>query len=567
MCIIDVMEVFMFLIGNAPTLEFNIILSGFALFMVGVQFLGDGLTEAAGSKINDYIEKYTSNLFTAILVGAVITAIMQSSSAATVISISLVRAGVMTLQQAIGISIGANIGTTMTSLVIGLDVGRFGYYFVFIGGLLMVFSKNKKRKLWGHVIFGFGLLFVGLEMMSSKLIVIEEFDSFKNAMYSLKDAPWLALIGSSIATVAIQSSTAVVGIVQKLFLTGEMDMVVASAFIFGSNVGTTLTALLATMGGGLSTRRAGIFHTLYNIIGATIGMIFIVPYSSLIMTINNKIGGTPEMSIALNHFIFNITAMAIVVPFLPLVMKLLAIIVPGEEKIRSREKLEPLNEDLITVFPEGAMQLAKKSTLHMADLVTESIEISRLYLHERNDEDYEEIVQIENMVNELDTNITHYLLKIAKEATQGESFAETYTKNLEIVKNYERISDLSINLANFYKLVFEENESFTQEAMEDLDTMYALLLDMVGRIKYIFETEDLSGYRTLVKDEEYLDLIESKYREKHFQRMAEGICTTQFASSLYVDILGTLERMGDHGVNVARNMNSVVKTHSSNKRG
>lgn len=171
------------LIAATPKLELNIILSGFALFMVGVKFLGDGLTEAAGSKINDYIERYTSNLIMAILVGAVITAIMHSSAAATVISISLVRAGVMSLEQAIGISIGANIGTTMTSLVIGLDVGRFGYYFVFIGGIIMVFTKKKKLKLWSNVIFGFGLLFVGLEMMSSKLIVIEEFQTFKNAMF------------------------------------------------------------------------------------------------------------------------------------------------------------------------------------------------------------------------------------------------------------------------------------------------------------------------------------------------------------------------------------------------
>lgn len=549
------------LLLTAPKLELNIILSGFALFMVGVQFLGDGLTEAAGSKINEYIERYTSNLFMAILVGAVITAIMHSSAAATVISISLVRAGVMSLEQAIGISIGANIGTTMTSLVIGLNIGKYGYYFVFIGGILMVFSKNKKRKLWGNVIFGFGLLFVGLEMMSSKLIVIEEFDAFKNAMYSLKDAPWLALVGSSIATVLIQSSTAVVGIVQKLFLTGEMDMVVASAFIFGSNVGTTLTAFVASLGGSISTRRAGIFHTLYNVIGATVGMILIVPYSGLIMAINTRIGGSPEMAIGLNHFIFNVVSMSIVVPFLPLIMKLLKLIVPGEEKVRSYEKIEPLNENLISVFPEGALQLAKKATLQMSNLVRESIEVSRNYLHTKDEQDYDEILHIEEMVNTLDTDITSYLLKIAQQAPLNESFAESYTKNLEIVKNYERMSDLSTNLAGFYHLIFEEGESFTDEAMDDLDTMYQLLLDMIDRSNRIFEFEDLGGYRALLKDEEYLDLIEAKYREKHFQRMAEGICTTQVASSLFVDILGTLERIGDHGVNVSRNINSVVKLH------
>lgn len=551
------------LIAATPKLELNIILSGFALFMVGVQFLGDGLTEAAGSKINDYIERYTSNLLMAVLVGAVITAIMHSSAAATVISISLVRAGAMSLEQAVGISIGANIGTTMTSLVIGLDIGRVGYYLVFIGGIIMVFSKKKKLKLWANVIFGFGLLFVGLEMMSSKLIVIEEFDSFKRAMFWLKDHPWLALVGSSLATVMIQSSTAIVGIVQKLFLTGEMDMVVASAFIFGSNVGTTLTAFLASIGGSISTRRAGIFHTLYNVIGATIGMIFIIPYSKFILGLNTLVNGKPEMAIALNHFTFNIISMLIVLPLLPLIMKLLKLIVPGEERIRAREKIEPLNENLIQVFPEGALQLAKKATLQMSNLVKESIETSRNYLHSRSGEDFDEIMHIESIVNQLDTDITTYLLKIAQQAPQNETFAESYTKNLEIVKNYERMSDLSTNLANFYQLIIEEGESFTDEVIDDLDTMYQLLLDMIDRSNNIFEHEDLGGYRSLLKDEEYLDLIEAKYREKHFQRMAEGICTTQVASSLFVDILGTLERIGDHGVNVSRNMNSVVKLHTN----
>lgn len=247
--------------------------------------------------------------------------------------------------------------------MIGLDVGRFGYYFVFIGGIIMVFTKKKKLKLWSNVIFGFGLLFVGLEMMSSKLIVIEEFQTFKNAMFWLKDYPWLALVGSGIATVMIQSSTAIVGIVQKLFLTGEMDMVVASAFIFGSNVGTTLTAFLASIGGSISTRRAGIFHTLYNVIGALIGMVFIVPYSNFILKVNALVDGKPEMGIALNHFTFNIVAMLIVLPMLPLILRILKIIVPGEERIRAREKIEPLNENLIQVFPEGALQLAKKATI------------------------------------------------------------------------------------------------------------------------------------------------------------------------------------------------------------
>lgn len=199
----------------------------------------------------------------------------------------------------------------------------------------------------------------------------------------------------------------------------------------------------------------------------------------------------------------------------------------------------------------------------MSNLVKEAIETSQTYLHSKRDEDFEEVMHIESLVNELDTDITTYLLKIAQQSPQNEAFAKSYTKNLEIEKNYERMSDLCTNLASFYQLVFEEEEDFTDEARDDLNTMYQLLLDKVDRSNNIFEHEDLGGYRSLLKDEEYLDLIEAKYREKHFQRMAEGICTTQVASSFFVDILGTLERIEDHCVNVSRNMNSVVKLHTN----
>lgn len=548
-----------------PKLELDIILGGFALFIVGVQILGDGLTEAAGTKINYYIEKYTSNLFMAILVGTVISAIMHSSTAATVISISLVRAGLMTLEQAIGISIGANIGTTMTSIMIGLDVSEYGYWIVFIGGMILIFSNNKLWKTWGNVLFGLGILFVGLEMMSSKLLVIQEFDVFNNFMYSLKDHPWLALFGSTAATAVIQSSTAVVGITQKLFLTGEMDMIVVSAFVFGSNVGTTLTAILASLGGSISTKRAGYFHALYNVAGALIGMVLIVPYSNMITWMNDLINGAPEMAVALNHLVFNVLSMVFVIPFVPGLIKVLSILIPGEDRIRSREKIEPLDENLIDVFPEGALQLVKNTTIKMSELVLESIESSQNYLHSRNEEDFQDVMQIESMVNQIDTNVVAYLLKIAKSGIQNEENAEMYTRYLEVVKNYERMSDLSTNLVEFYQTIFEVDESFSEEAMEDLDTMYQLLINMVERSANIFEHEDFSRYDSLIKDEDYLDMIEAKYKEKHYRRMAEGICDTKVASSLFVDILGTLERIGDHSANVARNVFSVVKYHEEDQ--
>ncbi|CAM3610680.1 Na/Pi cotransporter family protein [Erysipelothrix urinaevulpis] len=542
-------------------LGLNVILGGFGLFILGITFLGDGLKEAAGPKIRDYIEKYTSNIFMAILVGAGITAIMQSSSAATVISISLVRAGLMTLNQAIGISVGANVGTTVTALMIGLEIDEFGYYFVFIGALIYVFSKRSKNKNIGFVIFGFGITFVGLELMSQKLSLLQDYAFFESFMMTMSAHPWLALLGGTVSTAIINSSSAVIAIVQKIYASGGMDVVAAIAFVLGSNIGTTVTALMASMGGSIVTKRAGLFHTLFNITGATIVMLVLQPYSNFVVMLNGYLKGSPTFLIALSHFLFNFTFAILVIPFIPKFIKLLEILIPGEDRMRNREKIEPLDENLITTFPEGALQLAKSTTMHMASLVLESLETTQSYLHNGSNEDYEVVLQLEEMVNAIDTDLTDYLLKIAKQGNQSGHIAESYTKNLEIIKNYERMSDLSTNLVEFYHMVYENREEFSADAMRDLDTMYQLLLDMLNRSFEIFKHEDLSGFESLIRDEEYLDLIEDKYREKHFQRMAEGICDTKVASSIYIDILGILERIGDHGVNVARYVSSAIKLH------
>ncbi len=544
-----------------PSIEIGIILGGFALFMIGVDFLGEGLTELAGTKINYYIEKYTNNLFMSMLVGAIITAIMHSSTAATVISISLVRAGMMSLEQAIGISIGANLGTTMTSLVIGLNIEEYGYYLVFLGGMMLVFSKRKKFQHIGKVIFGFGVLFVGLEMMSEKLLLIQEYPQFTQFMESLQGHRWLALAGSTLATVVINSSTATVGITQKLFASGEMDMIVASAFVFGSNVGTTLTAVLVSKGGSASTKRAGWFHVIYNILGALIGMLIIVPYSALITSLNQSLSGTPEMGVALNHFVFNLASLILVIPFVSWMVKLLEILIPGEDRIKTQEKLIELDENLINVFPDAAYQQVKDATIQMSDLVLEGLKTSQEYLNEKDPEHADVVYQLEDLVNRADTNITSYLLKLAKSGFSPQFDAIAYTQALNMVKNYERMSDLNINLVRFYSMVYEEDENFTDEGLADLNMMYELMLDIAMRSQNILIEENESDYIRLLKDEEYLDLIEIKYRNQHFNRLTEGLDETTIASSVYVDILGTMERIGDHSVSAARNVFTVIKKH------
>ncbi|AZK44106.1 Na/Pi cotransporter family protein [Erysipelothrix piscisicarius] len=544
-------------------LGIHVILGGFGLFMLGINSLGDGFKKVAGNRMRDYIDKYTSNLFSAILVGALITGIMQSSSAATVISISLVRAGLMRLDQAIGISLGANIGTTVTAIIVGLNIDEMGYFFLFIGAMMVLFASRRDIKNYGQVVLAFGLTFVGLQIMSEKLMLIQQMPFFEALMVQLSDHPWFAMLGGTVLTGIINSSSATIAVVQKIYGNGGMSMVAATAFVFGSNIGTTVTALFASMGGSIATRRAGLFHTMFNVIGAVLMMLFVTPYSQFILKINALMGGTDAMAVGIAHFVFNLFFAILVIPFVPAFIRLLKILIPGEDKIRSREKLKPLDRDIIHTYPEGALQLAKARTTKMGDLVLEAVDASHGYLHSKDDEDYEIVMQLEGMVNQLDTELTEYLLEIMKHSNSDSHIADTYTKYLEVIKNYERMSDLSTNLVEFYRMVFENRENFSEDALHDLDTMYKLLMDMMRRSLKIFDTEDLTRFDALIRDEEYLDLIEDKYREKHFQRMAEGICDEKVASSIFIDVLGILERIGDHGVNVSGYVHSAVGVHAN----
>nr|AFK29744.1 putative Na/Pi-cotransporter family protein [uncultured bacterium] len=531
-------------------INFGIILGGFGLFLLGIKFLGDGLKDVAGSKIRDYIEKYTGSLWSSIVVGTIITALMQSSTAATVISISLVRAGLMSLKQAIGISVGANLGTTVTALMIGFDIEQFGYYFLFIGAIILLFANRKVYQNIAWIIFGFGITFVGLDIMSSQLNLLQELPEFESFIRVTSENNWLALLAGTVATAIINSSMAVIAIVQQIYGNSGMTMEAASAFVFGSNIGTCLTAVLASTGGSVSTKRAGWFHALYNIIGALIMMLVITPYSNFIIWLNQVVGGSPAMAVALNHFVFNLLFVVLVIPFVPMFITMLEWLIPGEDKIVSREKIKPFDYGLIETYPEGAIQVAHNTTVQMADLVLESIQTSKNYLYSKDNEDFDVVMQLEEMINQLDHDITKYLLQIVKRS-ERDSMAEDYTSNLEIVKNLERMSDLATNLVEFYKLMFDAKEELSEQAIQDLDTMYLLLINMIERSISMLKNKDTKGYTKLKADEDYLDLIEVKYREKHFRRMADNICNTKVGSSVYIDILGILERIGDHTINIA----------------
>lgn len=542
----------------------GIVLGGIALFIYGIDQMSDGLKSIAGNHIRDYIEKYTSNLFMAVAVGTIITALLNSSTAVTVISISLVRAGLMKLEQAIGITIGANIGTCVTSIMIGLNIEQFAYYFVFIGIVLVFLSKKKTLVYLGKTLFGFGLLFTGLEIMGAQLVLIADQPWFTDLMLVLGKYPWLALIGGTVATAILQSSAAVIGIVQKLYATGAIAPAAGAAFIFGSNVGTTLTAIVAGAGGSVSTKRAAWFHAVYNIAGALIGMIILSPFITFTSFVNNLLHGGPEMWIAQSHLIFNIGSTILIFPFVNQSVKLLKLLIPGEDKHGTRvETIDELDDSLIKKFPAAALEVAKKNTLRMGRNVIENVKLSQTYMVSRKEEDFDEILEIEAVINKYDTILSKYLAKIVQQQILGEDQTNEYSRNFQIIKNIERISDICVNLSNFYKLAFEENEKFSDTEKTELNSIYDALTNM---LKLTFELYEKGANVTLLSQindiEKHVNELEQLYRDNHFGRICRKIDdNNQIIYSTYVDILSGLERIGDHALNIANITITLQKSH------
>lgn len=471
----------------------------------------------------------------------------------------------MKLEQAIGITIGANIGTCVTSIMIGLNIEQFAYYFVFVGIALMFLGKKKTLVYLGKTLFGFGLLFAGLEIMSTQLVHIADQPWFTDLMMILGRYPWLALVGGTVATAILQSSAALIGIVQKLYTTGAIAPAAGAAFIFGANVGTCLTAIVAGAGGSVSTRRAAWFHAVYNIVGALIGMVILTPFIMFTDFVNSMIQGGPEMWIAQAHLIFNIGSTILIFPFVNQSVKLLKFFIPGEDKQGTRiETIDELDFSLIEQFPAAALEVAKKNTVRMGRNVIENVKLTQTYMTSREQEDFDEIMEVEAVINKYDTILSKYLAKIVQQQTLGQDQTVEYSKNFQIIKNIERISDICVNLANFYRMAFEEEEKFSDIERNELDSIYDKLLEMLKLTFEFYDNSD-SDNDTLMKINELeknINDLERTYRDNHFARICNKIDDhNQIIYSTYIDMLSNLERIGDHTLNIANGTITNQKNH------
>lgn len=543
------------------SISWDFIIGGLALFLFGIQFMGDGLKSIAGSKLRDYIDKYTNKPWKGIIVGTIITVFIQSSSATSAIAIGFVRAGLMSLEQSIGIIIGANIGTTITAFLIGMKVEEFALYFVFIGVLISLFSKRKKQAYLGQIILGFGLLFFGLRLMGDELSKLGQLDFFGNLATMMANQPWLGFACGTLMTAVVQSSSAVIGIIQKIYDSGAISLVAALPFVLGSNIGTTITAVFASIGGSISARRAAATNVLFNIIGSVIFMLLLHPYVDFITAISMQFNISPMMQIAIAHILRTFIISIIAYPFISYMVKAIKKIIPGEIEEKIEVELDVLDPKLAASLPAGALGVSKQVTVKMGELAADCIRSSQEYFNKHSNKYRDVSHQYEDAINSLDAKITEYLMNIAHE-NLGQADTDEFIGNLQVIKNIERIGDLTMNLNEFYELINEEKDAFSTAAINDINEMYETVLEMNKDALSYYSTRDEAWIQQINDKENYLDLLEEKARQRHFKRMAKQECEQSVASSLYVDILGTLERIGDHIWNIVKVSNEETRIHA-----
>ncbi|MBE6118004.1 MAG: Na/Pi cotransporter family protein, partial [Erysipelotrichaceae bacterium] len=422
-------------------LNWGAILGGFGLFMFGIKFMGDGLKAVAGDALRDYINKATSNRFSALLVGIVLTMIMQSSSATSAITIGLVRAGLMTFEQSAGIILGATIGTTITSLLISIEIDRFAMYIIFAGAMLICFGKKPRSKYNGNVILGFALIFFGMASMGDALASLKELPQFESFALKMSDSPLLAMFTGVGLTALVQSSAATIGVIQKLYKAGAVTFAAALPFMFGANIGTTVTGILASIGGTTAGKRTAALHTVLNVISTVLGMILLVPYARLIQALFGHLN--PMMQIAAANIVFKTLTTLIALPFVTQLTGLVKRIIPGEEEQMPDINIDEMDEEITNVLPSAALLASRRAIDQMIGLVRENSLASLKLLQEKGmSPEKERLDNTEKNVNKCDQKITDYLIRLSVKPNLTHRNINSVRLQLDVTKNLERVGDL-----------------------------------------------------------------------------------------------------------------------------
>ena len=524
---------------------------GLGLFLFGIRTMGDGLENAAGAKLKRMLEVLTGNRFLAVLVGFVVTAIIQSSTATTVMVVGFVNAGMMSLAQAVGVIMGANIGTTVTSLLIALNFSSVAAAAVLVGVILMLASKKTVVKNLGAIFTGFGLLFLGIDMMSDSMAPLRESAGFMNFIVTVSESPLRPLFGiilGIVMTAVLQSSSASVGVLQTLAMQGLVPLKFSVFVLFGQNIGTCLTALFSTVGAKKNSKRAAVIHLLFNLIGTGIFILIalLAPYVEWI----EKLSPDPMAQIAISHIVFNIVSTVIMFPFAKVLVKLSCLLVPGKDDSESEMHCKFIDDRLLNTPPFAVMQVSKE-VARMAKLARDNFETSAHALINRSDKDLDKVMENEEIINYLNHHITSYLVKLnALDITDSDS--DYIARVFHAINDIERVGDHAINLAEAAQHNIGEGLKFSDPAREELNQLCGSVVTLLERSMAAFDNQSLSDNeaKELSDLEEHIDDLTLECQDSHIFRLNRKECSTE-AGMLYLNTITDFERVGDHAINIA----------------
>ena len=539
------------------------LLGGLALFLYGMQMMSSGLEAAAGSKMKLILERLTANRFLGVLVGAGITAVIQSSSATTVMVVGFVNSGMMTLNQAVWIIMGANIGTTITGQLIALDVGALAPLFAFIGVAMVVFVKMPRAHHIGQIMAGLGVLFIGMEMMSSSMMPLRDSQAFVDLMTRFSN-PLLGIAVGALFTALIQSSSASVGILQALATSGAISFSSSVFILFGQNIGTCITAVLASIGTSRSAKRATIIHLMFNIIGTVLFTILCIlfPLADLVASFTPD---APAAQIANMHTIFNIVTTLLLLPLGNQLASLAVRILPEQpEENRDEMHLEYLTPVQVSSkdgnLGASAIHIGQlqQELDRMLDMAQDNIETSFDAVLSRNSSLLTKAEKMESYLDFLNKEISKYISRLITYETneQGSSIVSSY---FTITGNIERIGDHAINICGYSKLLEERHIQFSAQAQEEICQMRDICLAALNAL-HQREAGDLLWLTDVSALEQRIDDMTDLFRKDQLERMKAGICSDE-ACILYSELLTDFERIGDHVLNIAQEMSSI-REHS-----
>ena len=537
-------------------------LGGLALLMFGLKFMSSALQEVAGDKMRTILEKGTKNPIRGALTGMAATALIQSSTATTILTVGLVNSRLLTLKQAIGVIMGANIGTTVTVYLIGFNLGDYALPIIAAGVITYIFVDNKKAQLIGQAITGIGLLFFGLTILGDGLAPLKDVPVFANLMLSIEDNAVLGVLVGAIFTATVHSSSATIGVLQELAYQGAITYHQAVPILCGDNIGTTVTALLVAIGTGVVAKRAALTHFMFNFIGSCLflplfvsgiaekAIIFFTNY--LLILIPGSVSWDMlniKLQIAQTHLFFNLSNTLIQLPFVAVLAYIVTKIIPDSKKDTEDEMKTIYIDKRFLANPSVALSQATRETLRMGDITVEAFTNAMGYFVRREKHQRKKGEQLEEFINHMEREITDYIVLASESRLSKEDSYQSFAL-LQCINDTESIADICMNIIELADYADRHQVSFSGEALEELEQMVELTKNTLNLTMQVARRRDPAAAEQVKRNEEKLDELQREYRRNHIRRLNEHICNGN-NGAVFLDILGNLERISDLCRNIA----------------